>query len=144
MLPYVQIHSFCFFNSFLSIPVCADKFLMYFDKYCIAPKNDFSSFSFFGIGIFVIASNLSCSGLIPSWSNLCPTHSASFLKNSHFFGCSLYPASSSFFIVSFISVSCFSTVPLVTIIISSSQAGCLNSSVLSIRSWKIVEISASP
>ena len=121
-------------KKFLSKSVCADRFTIYFDCYCIAPRKVFISFSFFGISIFVIDSSLSCGGRIPFWSILCPIHSASVLKNSHFFAFSLYPASSSFFIVSFTSVSCFSTLPLATIIISSSQAGCLNSSVLSIRS----------
>ena len=135
---------FCFFSSFLSTSVCADRFSIYFYKYCIAPKKDFNSFSFFGISIIVIASSLSCKGRIPFWSVLCPIHSAPLLKNSHFFGFSLYPAFSNFFIVSLISASCFFALPLVTIIMSSNQAGCLNSSVLSIRSWKIVGISASP
>ena len=40
----------------------------------------------FGIVIFVITSSLSRSGLIPLWSILCPTHAASFWKNSHFLG----------------------------------------------------------
>ena len=88
----VQFHSFCFFSNFLRISVCADKFSMYFARYWIAYKNDFGSFSFFGISIFVMASNLSCRGLIPFWYILCPIHCASCLKNSHLFGCSLYPA----------------------------------------------------
>ena len=82
----VQIHSFCFFNNFLSTSVFADRFSMYFDKYCIAPRIDFNSFSFFGMLIFVMASSLSCSRRIPCWSILCPTNSISFLKNSNFFG----------------------------------------------------------
>ena len=74
----VHFHLFCLLSSFLSTSVCADRFSIYFDKYCIAPKKDLNSFSFFGISSFVIASSLSCKGRIPFWSNLCPIHSASF------------------------------------------------------------------
>ena len=68
--------------------VCADSFSMYFDS-IVSPQKDFNSFSFFGISIFVIASNLFCRGRILFSSTLCPIHSASFLKNLHFFGFSL-------------------------------------------------------
>ena len=62
----VKVHLFCFFESnFLRISVCAGRFSIYFDRYWIAPKKDFNPFSFFGTSVFVIAPNLSCSGLIP-------------------------------------------------------------------------------
>ena len=66
-----------------------------------------------------------------------------FFENFIFLWFVVYPASSRFFIAFQTSISrVFAALPLVTIIITSSQAGCLNSSVLSIRSWKTFGISA--
>ena len=68
----LSIHTrFCFFSSFRSISVCADKFSIYFDKYCIAPRKDFIFFLFSDMFIFVIVSSFFCS-LILFWSILCP------------------------------------------------------------------------
>ena len=72
MCSSVHTQSFCFFSNFLRIFMFADKFSMCFDRYWIAPRNDFNSFSFFGRSNLVIASNLSWIGLMPCWSILCP------------------------------------------------------------------------
>ena len=106
----VKTHSIRCSSSFLVLSVRADRFSIYFDKYCMAPKKDFYTFSFFGMFIFVISSTLSRSGMIPFWSILCPTQSASFLKSSNFPGvvCSLLPSiSSSFLFFSFALLPCY-------------------------------------
>ena len=119
----------------------ADRFSMYFDKYWIAPKNDFNSFSVFGVFSRLKASSLSWTGLIPVWSILCPIHSISCLNSSVFFSLSLYPSSSRIFSVLSSSALCSAFYPVVTIRISS---GCLFSRVMSIFAWKFVGKSDNP
>ena len=141
----VKTHSIRCSSSFLVLFVRADRFSIYFDKYCMAPKKDFYTFSFLGMFIFVISSTLSRSGMIPFWSILCPTQSASFLKSLNFPGvvCSLLPSIFSSFLLLQFRIT--TMLPLLTPKISIyHHAGCLHSSVLSIRSWKIVGTSASP
>ena len=73
-----------FFSSFCCLSVCADRVSIYFDKFCIVPRMDFKSSSYFGIFNFVIVSSLSCSGLVPFWSVCVQTFSFFFEEFARF------------------------------------------------------------
>ena len=117
-----QFHGSFFFRSFLSQSVCSESSSRNFDIYCIAPRNDFSSFVFFGEFSFNIASIFSSFGLILYLSISCPSHFVRFMKNSDFLLLALYPAFSSLFRKSnsFFLWSCL--LPRVTTIMSSSPS----------------------
>ena len=80
------------FSSCLDISVCTERFSLYFDKYCIAPRKDFKCVSFCGgLSSFVTVS-LSYNGDMPIWFMACPAHSISNLNNSDFPSLNQYPA----------------------------------------------------
>ena len=86
---------FIIFRSFLNRSDCSENFGGNFPMYCIAPRNDFSSFVF-SVGFsFNMASSFSSFGLIPFSSISCPSHFVQFIKNSDFLLLALYPTFSS-------------------------------------------------
>ena len=111
--------------------------------YCIAPRNDFSSFVFSGGFSFYIASTFSSFGFIPSPSVSCPGHFVLFMKNSDCFILIRYPAFFSLFSTSKIFFSCSFLSPRNTSIITSNHAGVQYFIVRSMFSWNFVRISAS-
>ena len=119
LFPKPMVHFFQEYSRF----VCSESFGKNFAMYCIAPRNDFSSFLSSDGFSFNMASLLSSFGLIPFSSISCPSHLFRFKKNSNFLLLALYLAFSSLFKMSnsFFSSSCLFS--RVTTILSSSQAG---------------------
>ena len=88
---FSSLNSTSFFSSVRRGEVTSARFGMNFPTYVIMPKNRWSSFTEFGNGIFVIASNFAGLTFTPSDGIICPRNTMDFTAIWHFFLFSFSP-----------------------------------------------------